>query len=267
MIAMRGFVAPLAPWANGRAWMQQLSIGGSFWWQAARNLGAVAVPSGGDLTGASQNDLPPIATQGGLLFFGGSYDNGAARSHLAPNGNIFKWALEANIPAGKMGLRFELMHDSIDLTQYNAASDVAGLVTRAAAPGAHLTALGYYVEAYAWLLGELDFLEPPGLESMPRLRPYSTAPAPTWGLMLAIKYEHLGFDVLGLPATTARDPSEGHYQIDSFELGVNAWATRHLRLTANYVINYLDGDSTRIRRNFFFERPEHELLFRLAAAL
>jgi len=267
MVAMRGFVAPLAPWAAGRAWMQQLWIGASFWWQTAKNLGAVAAPNANDLTGPAQNDLPTITTQGGQFFFNGNYDNGLAHSHLAPNGTIYKWALEANIPAGRMGLRFELMHDSIDLMQYNTSFDSSTLFVRSTSPGARLDGLGYYIEAYAWILGDIDFLEPPGLEAMPRLRPYTQTSAPRWGLMIAAKYEHLGLDVIGLPATTARDPAEGHYQLDTFELGINAWATRHARLTTNYVINYFDGDSTRIRRNFFYQRVEHELLFRLGVTL
>jgi hypothetical protein len=79
--------------------------------------------------------------------------------------------------------------------------------------------------------------------------------------------------VTGLPTQTdatgaiSPDPGQGHYQIDVFELGVNAWATKHVRITANYVFNYIDGDSANVKRNFYYQRGEHELLFRLAIAL
>jgi hypothetical protein len=40
-----------------------------------------------------------------------------------------------------------------------------------------------------------------------------------------------------------------------------------VRVTANYVLNYLDGDAAQVQRNIFWRRAEHELDFRLGINL
>ena len=82
-------------------------------------------------------------------------------------------------------------------------------------------------------------------------------------------------DVSGLPAgpvdpMTMRptvDPAQGNYQVHTFELGLSGWGTKHVRLTCNYLFNYFDGDAKNIKTNYYFQRFEHELLFRLGIAI
>jgi len=260
----RAFVAPLAPLRpieRGRHWMQEIWLGGSFWWQYNNNLGGPVTPNN---SGAAQNDLAAMTTQGGFTFFNSNYKNtdamgNAVRSHLVPSRDQVKWAVEANIPINKIGARFELVHQSVGLAQYN-----DGAARTLANNAASLDGTAWYVELYGWILGDATFLETPGVEPMPRLRRPYKVPEPKWGLMVAAKYEHLGMTVSGL---NMGDPAQGNYSVDAFELGVNAWATKHVRLTANYVMNYIDGDSTLVKKNIFWQQPEHELLFRIAIAL
>lgn len=273
----RAFIAPLAPLAHGRRWMEDIWAGGSFWWRANTNLGGSVTPNPG---GAAQNDLPSMTTQGGFGFFSSNYANGrdaagnTLRAHLVPAGDTVKWAVEANLPIKKIGLRFELAHQSIDLAEYNDSNPGNATFTRSGPLyGGRLEGTGYYVEVFGWLLGDVNYLETPGLQTAPHIRKFAVAKEPQWGLMLAAKYEHVGFDVNGLRSQTdamgtiTPDPGQGHYQIDVFELGVNAWATKHVRMTANYVLNYIDGDSANVKRSFYYQKAEHELLFRLAIAL
>ena len=271
----RGFVAPLAFMGGRRPWLQQLWIGASVWWKDAQNLGG---PSAPNVTGAAQNDLTAMTTQGGVSFFSSNYNDGkdatgaAVRSHIAPWGETLKWAVEANIPFwSKMGARVELVHESIDLARYDDTNTVNATLARAAGlRGARLSGLSAYVELYAWILGDSTFLDTPGIESMPRLKRGPNLPA-RWALMVAAKYERTQFDMTGLSTTlgdgttlAGGDPAEGHYQVDSVEAGVNAWGTKHVRVTGNYVMNYISGDSAQVKANYFYRRAEHELLFRLA---
>ena len=119
----------------------------------------------------------------------------------------------------------------------------------------------------------MSMIETPGLEPAPRYTRFNDTKKPRWGLMVAAKYEHVGFDVSGLNGTTnamgaaVADPASGHYSVHAFELGLNAWGTKHVRLSANYVLNYIDGDSSQVKKNYFFQRPEHELLFRIGINL
>jgi hypothetical protein len=68
------------------------------------------------------------------------------------------------------------------------------------------------------------------------------------------------------------DPATGHYTLDVFELGANLWVTRHSRIIANYLLNYIGWGDEKTgaqleRKNLFFQKVDHELLFRLAVSL
>ncbi len=263
----RVFVAPLAWMAGSNRWMEDIWIGASFWWQRNENLGG---PVAASVSGAAQADLPAMTTQGGFGFFSSNYNNGkdagmnTVRTHLAPWGDTLKWALEANLPWKKIGLRFEFVHQNIALAEYNDTNPVNAMLTRTVGSAGTLDGYGTYLELYGWILGDVNFLETPGLEAAPRIKKFSPAAEPKWGLMLAAKYENINFDVTGL---TPGNLALGNYLLHVFEFGVNAWATKHVRMTGNYVMNYLDGDSPQAKGNLFFQRPEHELLFRLGVAL
>jgi len=270
----RAFIAPVA-WmkrAEDHPWMKLMWIGGSIWWQRNTNLGGASAPS----TGAAQNDIASMTTQGGLGFFNASYGNGTdmnnngIRSHLAPDGDTLKWALELNVPIKKLGLRWEFVDSSISLAQYNDTTNLGSASLKRSAPihGGKLEGYSTYVELYGWILGDVSFLETPGLETPPKMKKFTWAQEPKWGLMLALKYEYTHFSVSGLPmGMTAADPAVGSYIVHTFELGLNAWGTKHVRLTANYLFNYLDGDAGNIKSNLFHQKYEHELLFRLGVAI
>jgi hypothetical protein len=92
--------------------------------------------------------------------------------------------------------------------------------------------------------------------------------------MLAARYENLSFRVDGLARARDAvgddlvDAAAGSYQVHVGELGVNAWIMKHVRITANYVFNYFDGDAKNLRDNLYYRAAGiHELTFRLAAQL
>jgi hypothetical protein len=103
---------------------------------------------------------------------------------------------------------------------------------------------------------------------MPHIKAFAAGPAPRWGLRVLARYEHTGFDVSGLaPVNGNADPAAGGYQLHTFALGLDAWGTKHVRISANYLMNYIDGDAPLVKKSFFYRRPEHELLFRLGINL
>jgi hypothetical protein len=267
---------PLNLWSRRADWLQDLWVGGSFWWQRADNLGGSIQPS---TTGATQNDLASVTTQAGFSIFNSSYNHGVdmnknpIRSHLAPDGDTVKYAFELSVPLWKrVGLRSEFVHQSIDLRQYNDVNPGTGNLTRTRGASGNLTGWGAYAEAYAWvwLSGAVNAARP-GYYDVPHWSGYRPPLEPHFGLMLAAKYEHVEFDV-GIPTNgkAAVDPAAGHYALDTFELGANLWLTRFSRLTANYVLNYVgagDGSSAQETKNLFFKGFEHELLFRLQVSI
>jgi len=265
----RAVLSPLALIPEHPQWQSNVWLGGSFWTQKATNLGGAAPPS----TTATQGDIASVTTQAGVSVFNSTYANGtdaannAIRTHLAPDGRITKYALELNLPVFEqsVGLRAEYIYQSIDLSQYN---DTA--TARAKAGSGKLSGGGGYVEAYAWI-GEKVDVDLPGLYKVPHWSGYVAPPPPRWAVMLAAKYEHLGFDVDGLPSgKKAPDPASGSYSLDVFELGGSLWYTRHSRIMANYVLNYIgavDNSAAVAQKGPFFRKTDHELLFRFAVSL
>jgi phosphate-selective porin OprO and OprP len=283
----RAFVSPLSAFAMGQRnrWMQDVWVGGSFWYQHNSNLGGPAAPNA---TGAAQNDVPGMTTQGGVSFFSTNYNAGnntagfAQRAHLVPQGDTLKWAVELNVPIKFIGVRVEAIGMSMDLAQYFDANTLsAQMLTQATRSKpffgnggpANLNGIGYYVQVFGWILGDVNFIETPGLELAPRLKKFAPAKEPKWGLMLTAKFEQTRFDVQRLQRTVDAagnpvvDPGEGNYDLKTFEFGANAWMTKHVRLTANYVMNYIDGTSKNVKGNFYYQKAEHEVLFRMGINL
>ena len=239
-------------------------MGASFWYQQSTNLGGAVTPS---ITGATQNDLAAMTTQGSFGFFSSNYGNckgaagGAPCSHLAPDGDDRQVGARTQRADQESGPARRVGHQSIDIEQYDDANTVNATLVRTMAGGGRLSGYGYYIEAFAWILGDVNFMDTPGLEPAPHIRTFRETPAPTWALMLAAKYDHVNFDVTGLPAQTdgTANPGAGSYRIDAFEFGANAWLTRHIRLTSNYIMNYIGGDAVNVTKNLFYHKPEHEL--------
>jgi hypothetical protein len=268
----RAIFAPLTLIPRHARWMEDVWLGGSFWWQQAENVAGAGPAS---LTGASTGDLANVTTQGGFSVFSSNYANGTdamknpIRTHLGIDGTVLKYAFELNVPLfTRFGLRSEFMHQSMEVREYNDVNPGNGNLTRSNGPKGFLDGYGAYVEAYAWIGGPVN-VDKPGLYQTPHWNGYITPPPPRWAVMLAAKYEHVEFAVSGLPLN---DPANGHYELDVFELGANLWVTRHSRLMANYVLNYVgSGDpsqaATLSQKNLFFQKSEHELLFRFAISL
>ena len=279
----RAFIAPVAwlPRAERWKWMRDIEVGGSFWWQHATNLGSAVAGA----AGATQNDLPALATTGGVSFLSSNFGVGSdsagnpIREHLVPAGDIVKWGVELRVPIWKFGVQGELIHVSEGLFSYYDSVNVPNAATgkwsgapftrSAPAAGGKLDGTGGYIEAFAWILGDVSFIETPGLEPFPRLKPLAPVKPPVWGLRVLARYEQVSASISGIPgmidpasATTTGDPSVGSYTLRTFGLGLDGWGTKHVRLSVNYFLNYIGGDAPLVKKNFFYGRAEHELLFR-----
>ncbi len=269
----RVLIAPLAIWSRHPAWTEDLWFGGSFWYQKTTNLGGAASPS---TSAATQGDIASISTQSGFSTFSSNYGNGsdanmnAIRSHLAPDGTTLKYAFELNVPiTRRYGLRGEYVHQAIDLREYNDVS-VTGNVSRSRGATGKLEGYAWYVEAYAWLGHDLH-IDKPGYYQTPHWKGAIVPTPAKWAVQLAAKYEHVDTSITGLATGTAKaDPAAGHYALDVFELGASLYVSRHARVSANYLLNYVGAGSTEAlneTKNLFYHRYDHELVFRLAIQL
>src|SRR5581483_3510844 len=207
----RAFFAPLALLPRHADWMEEVWLGGSIWWQRNDNLGGAGPPS---TSGATSGDLANVTTQGGLTVFSSNYANGtdalknAVRARLAPDGTTLKWAVDLNLALPKrLGLRAEYVHQSIDVREYDDVNPGNGNLTRTPGGAGNATGWAAYVEAYAWIGGNVN-ADKPGLYQIPHWNGYIPPPPPQWALQLAARYEHLELAV-GLPPTPGLDPATG----------------------------------------------------------
>ncbi len=272
----RAYIAPLAllKQSSSLRWLGEIWIGGSLWYGRR-----VDVPY----------PTPNLTTQGGVTLLPSSFGSGL---QLVPNGDVLKWAVEVNIPIGPVGWRFELVHsDRENLGVYRPADasvmSEKGL-TRVLSGAVNRNGTSFYAEMWYWIFGNPNVLLPtPGNVQTPRWAGYRKGKE-SWplGFYVAARYERLilhqdDISDSGMALSDAQKVALGTMSVDSFGIAANAWFTRHIRFSANYLVNYLDGDMALIQggvklappgntgqpTSLFYRTAEHELLFRVAFGL
>jgi hypothetical protein len=270
----RAYFAPqaLIPRAQSTRWLREIWVGGSIWWGQRVDV---------DYTAQA------ITTQGGVTLLPTTF---GSTLQLVPNGDFLKWAIEVNVPVGPIGWRFELVrddHENLGLYRPPVAGEVAPSLNRILAGSLSRNGTAFYVQMWYWILGGSSMLPPPGQETPPRWTGYRKGKE-SWpiGLYVTARYERLmlfqdNTTQAPMALTTAQQVAVGEMTVDSFGLAVNAWFTRHIRFSANYLMNYLDGTMPLIQggvklpapgttgapTSMFYQTPEHELLFRAELAL
>ncbi|HEY2515757.1 MAG TPA: porin, partial [Polyangiaceae bacterium] len=189
-------------------------------------------------------DLPSLTTQAGYAFWKPTYKDSLGRlTHILPSAWQQAAAADILVP--------------LDRFDFTAEGVIANFQTREAIDGAQLSpytqrtgafnAFGTYVQVGAWLIGDRSIIGFPGTGKPLHIDFSKPSFGPTHGLELLAKWEHLevnydsasrsGVADKKLPATTKET------QLDTFSLGLNYWATKHVRVSANYVLNDFPNQS------------------------
>lgn len=218
---------------QGRAWLapfglanvESLSkvwIGGSF--EAGQRAA----------TAANQIDRPTMRDQGGEAFFVPS--NGAF--HAGDHGAIRRYAGELNAPIGQFVLKGEVLHVDDMMREVDPKTAALG-------PNAELTGGGFYVRLSYFVWGDPLINGLAGQQNPPRL--YGTLkPGKTdTALQLVAQYEHTALTYTPSGPAAPADKLSGDFGIDVIGVGVNYWATKHLRLTANALYDTFSGGAIR----------------------
>ena len=272
----RAYFAPLAllDRAQSTRWLSEIWFGGSFWWGYR-----VDVPY--DL-------FPPPSSNGGATFIPPVFGMG---NRQVPDGQITKWAVEVNVPIGPIGWRFELVRterEGIGI-YHPTATDASNNMPLGRALSAHINRRGtsFYFQMWYWILGSPTMLPTPGQEIPVRWTGYRKGKEQfPIGLYVSARYERLFIqndEVVeeGLKLTDEQRTILGTMSVDSFGVALNLWLSRHVRFSANYFMNYLDGDMPVVQGGVrfppggalmqptypFYRTAEHELLFRAAFAM
>lgn len=272
----RAYFAPLAllTRASATRWLSEIWVGGSFWF--------------GQRVDVPYDAFPPLSSNAAVVFVPPVFGNG---NRLVPNGQILKWAIEVNVPIGPIGWRFELVRSERDgIGIYRPmATDAANNVPLSRALSANINRRGtsFYLQMWYWILGSPSMLPTPGQEIPQRWAGFKKGKESfPIGLYVSARYErmfaeHEEIPQEGLSLSDEQRAILGNVSVDSFGLAVNLWLSRHVRFSANYFLNYLDGNMPVISGDVrfppagplmqptypFYRTPEHEVLFRAAFAL
>jgi phosphate-selective porin len=180
-------------------------------------------------------DVPALTTQGQYAFWNPTYMGSGGLTHIIYSGSQRGVAVEARVP-----------YHLVDLTAEAAYIDKG---TREATDGfqsapsprfGSLRGYSYYVELGYWPLGNRDINGLPGVQNMPHVdfqKPEKKTRETA--LQLLAKWEQVRLNYASARRSGSPDSknADGDIRVDAFSLGANYWLTKHLRLTANYVLN------------------------------
>ncbi|HEY5373674.1 MAG TPA: porin [Polyangiaceae bacterium] len=219
-IMARAFVHPLA---GNKDALKDLQIGASFRYGSRDSK-------------YTYYDYPGMSTQGGYTFWTTNYTaSDTTHTHILPSGNQTGVAGELRIPFDAFDLTSEFVY-----IENHTREVTEGLQ---ATPGSlrrgDLHGYSYYIQAGYWI-GKRDVNGLPGYENMTHVDFSKADPeTPPTAVQVLAKWEQLhlnyaGASRAGTPDTTNAD---GDIKVNAFSLGLNYWATKHIRLSANYVLN------------------------------
>ncbi len=234
----------------GRAWfapfgfmkyepLKNAWVGASFW-EGNRKSGT-----------ANQLDRLPMKDAAGFTFF--SPVSGTL--HTGDQGALNKYATELNVPFGPIVAKGEYVRVGEELREIDTA---AGVVRTA-----HLGGNGFYLRLSYFVWGDPLINGLAGSSGVPHLfgelKPGKTATA----LQLVAEYDSTSFTYTPGDDSTS-DPFAGGYGFRTLGIGANYWATKHVRLTGNFLYNMISGAALTPLAS---SQTSYELMFRGAVAL
>jgi hypothetical protein len=222
----RAFVHPLARVHLSDPSLRDLQIGGSIHY-GSRDRKWV------------DYDYPGMTTQGAWAFWVPSYSGTAGVTHVIPEGTQFAAAGELRVPFDRFDLTGEVVY--IDNGTREA---IEGFQSTNSDRFGVMRGVSYYVMAGAWLFGSRDVNGLPGYSNPPRLDWSVSDPVVTdTALQVLAKWEQVSLAYRSASRGGSPDAKniDGHIRVNALSLGVNYWATRHVRLTLDSVFDVFPG--------------------------
>ena len=181
---------------------------------------------------------PRMTTQGGFQFFNPAHAGGMIPTTVVPDSAQVALAAELDVPIARFDFRGELVWVQNDTREMMPPS-LAGSPVREG----ELRGLGYYLQLGYWLWGTPGVNGRPGYQNPPSLRLEQREPLqPPQGLQLIARFDAVDFRYEGgsrtpfPPGMPRPDESvDGRYTVYALEFGANFWASKHVRLSLNYM--------------------------------
>jgi hypothetical protein len=180
-------------------------------------------------------DYPGLSTQGAYAFWSSTYTGANGATHIIPAGDQVGFAGELRIPVGAFDLAGEFVY-----IKNGTREALEGRQATNSERFGELKGTSYYVMFGFWPIGKRDINGVPGYGNPPRLDwSKSDPPTPDQALQLLAKYEAVALNYASASRSGAVDPKniDGDIKMNAFSLGANYWATKHVRISLNYVLN------------------------------
>jgi hypothetical protein len=180
-------------------------------------------------------DYPNMATQGAWSFWSPTYSGSKGVTHVIPVDRQLGVAGEMRLPFGRFDLTSEVVY-----IQNQTRESVEGFQSTNTERFGDIRGFSYYAMLGAWLFGARDVNGVPGNGNPPRLDWTQSDPGvPDRALQLLVKWEQVLLDYRSARRGGVPDPAniDGKIRVDAFSIGLNYWATPHVRLTLDYVTN------------------------------
>jgi phosphate-selective porin len=184
-------------------------------------------------------DAPSLTTPGGYAFWSSSYGSGPQETHVMPSSRQMAAAAELYVPFERFDVRGEFLY--LDEGRREALASDRTKTLRSGT----LSGYGAYAQLSIWLAGTPRINgNPAGLYGVTKL-PTAIGTEADYALQLLMRGEvlrvdydshsHSGKSAGGLDAQTT------NIAVNAYQLALNYWCTKHLRLTAEYSLYQFPG--------------------------
>lgn len=178
-------------------------------------------------------DLPSLTTQGGFAFWKPTYTDSLGRTiHIIPSATQWGLAGDVYVPVDRFDFTAEYVYNVYDTREAVDGYQISPYTERTG----YLRGYGWYAQAAYWIMGDENIIGYPSYGRPLHVDLAAPQNPPRHGLQVLAKFERLALTYAGAARGGRLDPKtpDGFIDVDDFEVGVNYWATKHLRVGVNY---------------------------------
>jgi hypothetical protein len=180
-------------------------------------------------------DYPAMTTQGAFAFWSPTYGGTNGTTHIIPSGDQIAAAGELRIPFDRFDITSEFLY-----IKNNTREAVEGYQATNSERFGGISGISYYAQLGYWIYGKRDINGLPGYENPPSLNWSMPDPVePATAVQLLAKWEQVSLKYESASRGGAADAKniDGDIKMNALSFGINYWATKHIRLTLNYIYN------------------------------
>ena len=216
----RAFAHPLA--TSTKSEIKDLQIGGSLRYGSRDRQN-------------TNYDYNAFTTQGNFAFWSPTYAGSKGTTHIIPAGGQLGVAGELRVPFWKFDVQSEVVY-----VDNGTREAVDGFQSTNTERYGAMHGASYYAFLDFWAWGSRDINGMPGYENPSHVDFKKADPEiPNQALQFLVKWEQMmmTYDSASRAGVADAKNIDGDIKVNVFELGANFWATKHIRLSANYAFD------------------------------